>query len=325
VYPDDPDGPAGPRTTGQAIAKAPANNYALYQDFCLSCHDGQAVNRQPATANMKFGSPAVNVPRLPRFDESYAALAYITGTPYLTPRATTPTEENYPVQNYFEMNGHGRATSIEGLAMNLTCMAQNPDAPGPTPGCHSAHGSQNRYLIEDSGNIGTAVDTPEELGSLVCMGCHDRATLSNNKFHGWLGGSTVLHAGAAVSYTYWANIRPSWLPPGNNMNVGNPNWPDAQEILPFFSGPNADLETGRQYGTRQFGNRDWGTQASPKDPPTETLRSILTCITCHEPHGSSDTYLSYDVGGIHTMGMPRFFASDFSYTDDLCSACHVAP
>jgi hypothetical protein len=31
------------------------------------------------------------------------------------------------------------------------------------------------------------------------------------------------------------------------------------------------------------------------------------------------------VGGIHTMGMPRFFASDFSYTDDLCSACHVAP
>jgi len=302
VYPDDPDG-TGALVAGDGIA--PTNDYAAYQDFCLACHDGQADTVPPA--NIQFSG--AGVPVVPGRDYN-AGAPYTTGLPYF---GNSANKDAFPTGNYFEANGHGR--SVTGLptddvsirppyAMDLTCLAQNPGDPGPQAGCHSAHGDTNYALIEDSGNLGLSVDTAGEVASFVCLGCHDQAVLEESQFHfAWAG--RLIHVGT--------NGSDCWDPlvPPNNMKTGNPNLLDTEEMMPMFSGPTADLYSGRQYGDRTFGSGAGACDGS-----------ILTCLTCHDPHGTAEVYQDYSSGS-HTRAMLRRFMTTVDYSDPLCGYCHV--
>ncbi|TAL18111.1 hypothetical protein EPN96_03075 [bacterium] len=324
VYPDSVAGHAA----GEAIIPSSPTDpdYHEYQDFCLSCHDGRADAGVPAAIQLNGAS----VPAMPRFDYNEEFLSggsrtFPSNPPYLALSATSMA--NYPANNYFEKNGHGRATSLGGSAMNLTCL----EKAGTGTGCHSVHGTANTVLLDDEGFVASTppVDTISELGNNVCMTCHPRNILGAgtgiSKFHSWLGTGGVLHAGPVESTVVWGSAASDANMEVNDpgTQVPSPTWypNDNARILPFYALP-ATLATSRLYyvtGTNNFVDN-----------------MSVACVTCHDPHGTSDFYQGYnadtgtcikDAAGncYQTVAMLRKFMSSIDFGDPLCSECHVEP
>jgi len=357
VYADDPDG-SGPLVADMGLIDdesptylanvvnygiIPANQTAAYmgggspsgaewdsyyqakrQYFCLACHDGED---DAGTGNTGFNGE--NVPAVPPTDSNTGPLqGFSSQPPYFADHTNAPSEEAYPTDNYFEKNGHGIDSGIEGTAMNMTCLGEEvPDDESGSGsastsvglGCHSVHGSANYFLLRDAGSdgsvdLGTGVSTADELGTLVCMGCHTRTIMTDdynaNLFHLWLGPTRMLHidlqgdVARDDTIVYWEP-----LTAGNNMNTGDSGLQTG--VLPFFTGHDADLISGRTYTPA------YGSGVTAYDG------AAVTCVTCHDPHGTSHEYTSYTDNAPNTMGMLRIPYRDVDFTDPLCSECHV--
>lgn len=355
-YPDDPDG-AGPLVKGSKIIAphlngttntTPAAWNAYYkakrQDFCLACHDGR-VDEAGALITLN----GVSVPAVPKKNYNSGGPNYTTGVPYFADTGTT--KDNYPAANYYVNNGHGMGSDSRNLPLALTCLgeevkdkeADNGGTTGITvgAGCHSAHGTANYSLIRDtvtegSVNLGTAVNTAEELTNGVCLGCHTRTTMRNYPshvgFHVWMGyspTSRMIHLDGACdnagdySSVHWRKLPPATATrPGNNMSTGVTLF---ETLMPYFNARNADLVTGRIYGSQTFDSNDCTQSAG-------STGSVIACITCHDPHGTFSVYQQGDVGVPGTYGMVRWPTADFQVypgssgtdpVDPLCSKCHI--
>lgn len=345
VYPDDPDG-AGPLVRGNPIISpdlttpkvtdaAAWNAFYLEkrQLFCLSCHDGR-VDQVGADITLNGAS----VPPVPRYNYNSGA-PYTTGIPYFADTGET----DFANKNYFESNGHGISADTRSLPMNLTCLgeevkpkeASNGGTTGITvgAGCHSVHGTANYSLIRDAAaagtvDLGTGVNTAEEMASAVCLGCHDRGAmrLFGTGFHVWMGNKStdrMIHLDGTCdsvntnSSVFWRMLPPaSATRPGNNMGTGTPA--TLGSIMPFFNTRTSDLKTGRIYGTQSFDSVDCVQTASSSG-------SVVNCLTCHEAHGTFSHYQQGDSTSSTpgSYGMVRLPTTDMDYDDELCGQCHV--
>ncbi len=319
VYPDDLAS-AGV-TAGDPVARA--TDFSAYQSFCLSCHDG--VDEGAANASFQQFNGPVPTGQVPPSDRSDPSTQQ-TAAPWLVPavppkdvNAGAPYTNSPPFFDYYETNGHGYATSIEGNQMDVTCLAGGSGAQG----CHNPHGTKNRFLADDF-LFGAGADTATEFAMNVCYGCHvetdlgdpNNAILAKNFFHGsWTGSTEPLHANAGVGMSLWREYTSGFMDIANPFSdpngAGTP--PDAYVetgILPFYSGTGGAIEA-RGYG------------------PT-LGSSWVMCLTCHDPHGTASTHWDYK-GGVapsppsateNTQAMLRKFPTSWDYLDPLCSECH---
>ncbi|MDF1553174.1 MAG: cytochrome c3 family protein [Deferrisomatales bacterium] len=205
----------GGNSVGSGISRA--SDFSAYQSFCLSCHDGVTaggIDRLGATTYaMAFPNTQVEPsdrdnPELPQ-----------SGPPWLVPEvAPDPTGNPASYFDGYEVDGHGATTSpIEAWPMNKTCLAQTatPDTVSSSTnvltGCHTVHGSENRFLMADYDKaatpnllFGPGIDQMGEVALNFCLradGCHSSGALADavtnepwqgaarvqNEFHGsWL-------------------------------------------------------------------------------------------------------------------------------------------
>ncbi|PLX43922.1 MAG: hypothetical protein C0609_06895 [Deltaproteobacteria bacterium] len=317
VYPDDTS--SNTMGTGITLTNEAAPDYRELEEFCLSCHDG---NADAGGADIQLSG--VNVPPVPRYDynEGYAAENdnYATATPYFALSNTSTA--NFMAENYFEQNGHGKDKGLSGNDMNLGCLARG-ETGQELMGCHTAHGSISYYNL-DYYHYPTVIDTADELGTDLCMSCHDGSGTygfsgNHSGFHTGFS-DTLLHVGATSSAVTWYHEEFS-DPPNNTIRSSMPRKAPVYtgtelRILPFFTGPGADLESGRVYNG-----------GSGSTPVNIASTPTVICITCHDPHGTSERYDIYDdtLTPVQqsTVAMPRKFLKDFYYDDPLCMECHV--
>ena len=99
---------------------------------------------------------------------------------------------------------------------------------------------------------------------------------------------------------YW-----NQLPDANFMDTGPPTLVGDLQVLPFFLWADGSPESGRKYSSKTF-----------------DTSLVVTCITCHDPHGTSLVYENYEEHGEHTEGMLRIFMTTVDYSDPLCGQCH---
>lgn len=359
VFPDDygaayPRGtairrPATIRDLPVSVAASLWDDYYLRKRvyFCLSCHDGRKDNADaPATAIQLDGK---SVPPIPKYDYSDPDSAHLNAPPYLA-TGTSVTKADYPAKNYFVNNGHGLETSYRGHAMKLTCLGEENTAveaaagggigaSGITvgQGCHSAHGTKNYSAIRDGVatqfNPGTGIATANQMGDRVCLGCHTRSNVIAkypNGFHYWK--KNYSDDGPLIHFDEYCST--GFDTPGvflrslpqvsasegqNNLTTIKPA--GSNQILPFFTSKTADLAAGRVYTTAQivYENTDCRTNASANSA------SYITCMTCHDPHGSADNY-EYDSTNPRAYGMKRLPTIESISVENgevLCGLCHT--
>jgi len=141
----------------------------------------------------------------------------------------------------------------------------------------------------------------------VCYACHtfsecsepdfSQSGMSENFFHTWRGDNTVVHDGAdGDGMALWGPISGGFMDIVNGGTVRSGK-------LPFYASPSDPIEA-----------RDY----SP------TLNSsYISCLTCHDPHGTAATWEHHENDGTDsTQGMPRIFPRTWDYSDPLCSECH---
>ena len=316
VYPDDL--PSAGAVAGDPVPRS--NDFSTYQGFCLSCHDGVDEGAANAAFQQFSGSvPAGQVGPSDRDDPSTRQTAAPWVVPAVPPKdvnAGSPYTNSPPFFDYYETNGHGLATSLEGNPMNVTCLAG-----GAGQGCHNPHGTKNRFLVDDL--FGAAVDTAGEFAMQVCFGCHveadlgdpDNTILANNYFHGsWTASTAPLHANAGTGMCRWREYTTGFMDIADPFS--DPNgagvFPDAYAetgILPFYGGTDGAIEA-RTYS------------------PTLGASWVM-CLSCHDPHGTSSVYWNYKGEPVdpptateNTQAMLRKFPTTWSYDDPLCGECH---
>ena len=193
TYPAD----VGTHSVGETVERfADRSNY---QDFCLACHDANLVGESPVPVTTFFGplgagQVAPTCPDNPAILQDNPACTDF-GAPWEVP-AVPPTDNaaapnGAPFFDYYTTNGHGAVdNALTGLTP-LTCLADVTD--GTQQGCHVAHGSQNRFLLDDvTGTFGTGLDTVTEFGQ-ACSSCHIPGLSGVSLFHSWVSDTTILH------------------------------------------------------------------------------------------------------------------------------------
>lgn len=303
AYPDN----VGTHLLGDAVPRSA--NLADYQDFCLACHDGQDESTNPVPDTTFTGSPTANQVA-PSEPTDPAALQ--ASQPWVVPAVPAKTSVGAVTQPpyfaFYETNGHGADTAlISSSPMNVTCLAG-----GTGQGCHAAHGTQNRYLIDDS-VLGTGIDSVAEFGTDVCYGCHlvgvnfgDAGSVS--LFHNFSGNGTVLHDNSIDTASAPDGMAQMRLLPFNStsnlyyMNITS--FVTAMGAMPFYEGS----EEANKIHQRSY-------------PGTLSTSNWVHCLTCHDPHGTGP-------GGTGTLppdepGMLRRYPTTQGYDDALCGQCHV--
>lgn len=329
-YPDDVA--AGDGKGGTSIATAA--NFSAYQDFCIACHDGvarsssaaaQAFNgvvptqqAAPTLASNPGSQQPMNgtrgpataggwtVPPVPARDVNVGASPYLTVPPYF---------------KYYEANGHGKATgeATESTpnTMDVTCLS--PSAAGPQ-GCHTPHGSKGRFLVDDLYvPVAGAMQTPSGFASNLCLACHAdsakaAAPLGNTGFgQAYMNFHTMaVHFSATTGAVPYAVN--SFITVGHGAQLST--------LLPYYGSLTDPVES-RVY---------FSGGAAPV-----LGTHAISCVTCHDPHGTSDTYVhtpNFNEDGLtptpNTRGMLRKFptlwfgtAAARQYQNDpLCGECH---
>jgi hypothetical protein len=341
-YPDT----IGANAVGAAIPRS--TNFATYQDFCLSCHDGFDVaagtgarhqfngpipaqqvgpSLRSNPANQQTVLPWV-VPAVPPRDVNFAGPNHLNQTPAAKPGGIW-------YFDYYELNGHGLADSIEGTGrMNVTCLAGS--TAGNPVGCHTVHGSLNRFLMDDAAEpggvsrtvvFGTGLRTAAQFSQFVCLSAnchanaHSAAVLSNppgtlspswvNIFHGGWTGTT-----GQPSHTFQggANGMTRWQAWTRNITIlAAPPPLSSGLLMPFWNNTTDNIES-RNY-VPAIG------------------ASWLNCLTCHDPHGTALTHFDFKIGPVtptgnppnnaNTQGMLRLYPTNWASPDALCDQCHA--
>lgn len=300
VFLVDADGNTYP--DARSLGAPSTNDYSTYEPFCLSCHDGE-VGAGGAAAHQFNGSiPSGHVGPSDPGDPAQLQ----PSPPWEVPAA--PSGSAVPYFAHYSDNGHGAASSlISGSPMNRTCLAG-----GSSEGCHVAHGSKNRFLIDDLNLFGTAIDSVTEFATEVCFQCHlpdlsfpsayhaDPAETVST-FHAWIG--TVDRGGPVDTIMHDDSRGASPLRDGmcqmavftGNMNISN--WTTAAGVLPFYAGNDESNKIHQRSYPGVLDADDW-----------------VHCLTCHDPHGT---------GPDTEPGMLRRLPDTWDYGDALCGQCHV--
>jgi hypothetical protein len=305
AYADD----VGGQSLGDPVPRS--NDRSTYQAFCFSCHDGTDLSVSPVP-DTTFSGPLGTNQVAPSLRSNPASLQAgpTWVVPAIPPRDAAPGENTPPFLDYFTTNGHGAAANtLTGLSP-LTCLA---DVNGGTQqGCHVAHGSGNRFLMDDVNGIfdppGPGLDTATDFGQ-ACSACHVPGLSGVSLFHSWVSNTTILHDdtlpdGGAPITDGMSRMRVLTA----NMNITTLG--TAGGILPFYPGTAVgDLIHERAYPGDLAVGTHW-----------------LTCLTCHDPHGTDDTTAG-SIGdaflqpGLLRMAADLANATDL-YTVPLCAQCH---
>lgn len=360
-YPDDPDGTGALVINGSILRPQSSdpdlwNEYyiAKRQTFCLACHDGV---ENASGARITLGGQSVPVVPPFKFDLSSGNDS----------AATTPYFADGSGNSFFDGNGHGRILDKQNIKMNLTCLGEEQKSGEVAPtganavgtGCHSVHGSKNYSLIRDAASegsvdLGTGVDTADEMATKVCLGCHTRAKMRNlrdsSNALNPVDANTEINSGfhsGLVEYprmshidgfcddvtdgnrndnslngggVYWRALPDNKGRPGNSLSTGVPA--AIADVLPVFSSKTANLKSGRSF-LRDFDSTNCSQSAS-------STGSAINCLTCHDPHGTSSVYREGERGPpivYGTKGMTRRPLTDTDVykdpVDPLCGQCHI--
>lgn len=335
------------------------DDMSLYQDFCLACHDGVKANttcpHSGDESDTEFhGAIEAASDQVPPTDRSDPSSTQ-SGPPWSTP--PVPAKDPNLSTTYFayyEVNGHGSDERVlwnytndstqqdppgNAQPMNRTCLGWETKNGVPADrkwnymGCHTVHGSTNRFLLDDTilkddmggdprGNPVKAIKKVRELGGKFCYDiCHSAEKLGimgavpgeNNvsAFHSWKddGDSDpeVLHDTSPGSTEGWA----TWSYIGDETNVSKkqPDFHISSDnpltaiagVLPFYNSADSELHQ-RKYPTDLDGSPD----------------KVFFCVTCHDPHGT----LPFKDDTVLYGGMPRMVKFDMKYDDPLCRQCH---
>lgn len=317
VYPDKTNS----HEYGEAIPKAAA--FKEYEDFCIACHDGEDMGEENQWEQI-FTGPSPAQQATPT-DPSNPALQQRTNADDRHPAngawqaAPVPQRDAPPyfggakAMEYYVGNGHGSVDPTDG-ASAPTCLGA-----GGKDGCHSAHGSKNRFLLFDNNpripdldediSLGPAT-TIGELDQNFCLGCHD------------LGDNTEgLHrmAGLHVGTFLWSGgaRKGEMIQTGSIGFKNKPFGEIATATMPFYKSAEAKPE-----------DRIYRDSVHPQVGVDE-----VHCPTCHDPHGTAKTSHHNDYYESHggdptptTKSMLRKFPIYWLYdieNDPLCGECHV--
>jgi len=291
VYPDT----VGANSMGTLIPRS--NDFSTYQDFCLACHDGVQTH---VAARTTFGGPLGTNQVAPSL-RSNPALQQLGPTwvvPAIPPKDGVAGENLPPFLDYYETNGHGAAAApLTSRPMNVSCLA------GGGQGCHVAHGSQNRFLIDDG--FGPGIVSASQVAVELCYACHLPGVLIGagtvSTFHGWVGNDTILHDdtldatadGMSQMRVLAASMDITALP-------GASPPPVSAGILPFYGAIDGAVQLRKYPGDMNAGGPYW-----------------VNCLSCHDPHGT----------GLATQAAmtridPDFATYDDLYLSPLCKECH---
>lgn len=323
----------GANTAGAAITLPQAGSTGAQWDsyysrkrqlLCVSCHDRQlegSAGDGAVIADIMIGG--VQGPVMPI--DIYAA--DIAGTAWPDTYIETGTDvlvvPMISLQPY-EVNGHGRATSMEGTDMNLTCLSEETTNGAATPrmGCHSVHGSTSLSLLE-TGNFGDDVESIEEVGKNVCMSanCHSPARTGNyslvvNNFHSMSSDGEWSHKDSGLSTMQWGNSGTRAM----TVTDDGLYTMDSALSVPTAGTGSSNL---RFYASRDASFDVWETQLTSSNL---FGNSFIGCLTCHDPHGTSNEFVTNDNEPpdelYSTEGMLRRYKIEFDGSYPLCDECH---
>ena len=277
-------------------ATATTNPYTADDNVCFQCHR--------ATGSVQSGGGITN--------ENYSAT--FGGATAATSGIMEAFNQSGSYHNLYDLQRY-----ITG-ASGTKSFASFPSWYNPCSGCHNVHiAKANKRSTSDPTE--TAISKPSD----------------HENLWGDSGGTEVMTTYVTSGYTYQppyysgGNLEPDGLSSVATTQAGKtPNY--NAFCIDCHNSTNTiySTELGRNLRTFDWTLElhgeglasDWAMRAEMKAPYTDSSLGdyVLSCLDCHEPHGSSNIYLirpNINAGAVS-------LSADCSDCDNLCSRCHMA-